>query len=114
MGQELRPYQQQARERIHAEWEAGHTRTLLVLPTGTGKTIVFASVAADQVRRPPVLILAHRASCWNRQRTSCSAPPALSAQWKRPDAHLSEYMVPCGGGQRADPAAHRPTGTLPS
>ena len=61
MGQELRPYQQLARERIHAEWENGHTRTLLVLPTGTGKTIVFASVAADQVRAGHrVLILAHR------------------------------------------------------
>ena len=59
--QTLRPYQQQARERIHAEWENGHTRTLLVLPTGTGKTIVFASVAADQVRAGHrVLILAHR------------------------------------------------------
>lgn len=59
--QTLRPYQQQARERIHAEWENGHTRTLLVLPTGTGKTIVFASVAADQVRAGDrVLILAHR------------------------------------------------------
>lgn len=61
MGQELRPYQQQARDRIHAEWDAGHTHTLLVLPTGTGKTIVFASVAADQVRAGDrVLILAHR------------------------------------------------------
>ena len=61
MGQELRPYQQQACDRIHAEWDAGHTRTLLVLPTGTGKTIVFASVAADQVRAGDrVLILAHR------------------------------------------------------
>lgn len=61
MGQELRPYQQQARDRIHAEWDAGYTRTLLVLPTGTGKTIVFASVAADQVRAGDrVLILAHR------------------------------------------------------
>ena len=61
MGQELRPYQQQARDRIHAEWDAGHTRTLQVLPTGTGKTIVFASVAADQVRAGDrVLILAHR------------------------------------------------------
>ena len=61
MGQELRPYQQQARDRIHAEWDAGHTRTLLVLPTGTGKTIVFASVVADQVRAGDrVLILAHR------------------------------------------------------
>ena len=32
-----------------------------MLPTGTGKTIVFASVAADQVRAGDrVLILAHR------------------------------------------------------
>ncbi len=59
--QALRPYQQQARDKIHSEWETGHTRTLLVLPTGTGKTIVFASIAADQVRAGDrVLILAHR------------------------------------------------------
>lgn len=59
--QALRPYQQGARDAIHTEWERGHTRTLLVLPTGTGKTIVFASVAADQVRAGDrVLILAHR------------------------------------------------------
>ena len=59
--QSLRPYQQQARDAIHAEWENGRLRTLLVLPTGTGKTIVFASVAADQVRSGDrVLILAHR------------------------------------------------------
>ena len=59
--QTLRPYQQQARDKIHAEWESGRSRTLLVLPTGTGKTIVFASIAADQVRAGDrVLILAHR------------------------------------------------------
>jgi superfamily II DNA or RNA helicase len=46
--QALRPYQQAARDAIHTEWENGHARTLLVLPTGTGKTIVFASVAADK------------------------------------------------------------------
>lgn len=61
MAQELRPYQQGARDSIHREWENGRLRTLLVLPTGTGKTIVFASVAADQVRAGDrVLILAHR------------------------------------------------------
>lgn len=59
--QSLRPYQQTARDSIHAQWEQGRLRTLLVLPTGTGKTIVFASVAADQVRAGDrVLILAHR------------------------------------------------------
>lgn len=59
--QSLRPYQQAARDSIHAQWEQGCLRTLLVLPTGTGKTIVFASIAADQVRAGDrVLILAHR------------------------------------------------------
>ena len=59
--QALRPYQQAARDSIHAQWEQGRLRTLLVLPTGTGKTIVFSSVAADQVRAGErVLILAHR------------------------------------------------------
>ena len=57
----LRPYQQRAKEQIHTEWEQGRLRTLLVLPTGTGKTIVFAAVAEDQVRAGDrVLILAHR------------------------------------------------------
>ncbi len=57
---ELRPYQQAAREAIFNEWQDKH-RTLLVLPTGTGKTIVFAKVTEDCVRRGDrVLILAHR------------------------------------------------------
>lgn len=57
----LRPYQTEARRRIHAEWDAGHRRTLLVLPTGTGKTVVFAAVAEDCVRAGQrVLVLAHR------------------------------------------------------
>lgn len=57
----MRPYQQEARKAIHAEWDNGRRRTLLVLPTGTGKTIVFAGVAEDEVRSGNrVLILAHR------------------------------------------------------
>ena len=58
---ELRAYQQEAREAIHHEWDEGRRRTLLVLPTGTGKTVVFAKVTEDQVRAGDrVLILAHR------------------------------------------------------
>ena len=58
---ELRPYQQQARESILKEWDKGILKTLLVLPTGCGKTIVFAKVSEDCVRRGDrVLILAHR------------------------------------------------------
>ncbi len=58
---ELREYQQEAKEGIFAEWGKGIKRTLLVLPTGCGKTIVFAKVAEDCVRSGDrVLILAHR------------------------------------------------------
>lgn len=57
---ELRPYQQEAKDAIFTQWETVD-RTLLVLPTGCGKTIVFAKVAEDCVRMGRrVLILAHR------------------------------------------------------
>lgn len=57
---ELRPYQQEAKESVFQEWEKVD-RTLLVLPTGCGKTIVFAKVTEDCVRQGKrVLILAHR------------------------------------------------------
>ena len=58
---ELRPYQQEAKDSIFQEWEKGIRNTLLVLPTGCGKTIVFAKVTEDCVRNGDrVLILAHR------------------------------------------------------
>lgn len=58
---ELRPYQQAAREAVQSQWREGFDRTLLVLPTGCGKTIVFAKITEDCVRAGErVLILAHR------------------------------------------------------
>lgn len=58
---ELRPYQQQAKDAIFSEWKNGIKKTLLVLPTGCGKTIVFAKVAEECVKGGSrVLILAHR------------------------------------------------------
>ena len=61
MAMELRPYQQEARDSIFEQWDSGIRRTLLVLPTGCGKTIVFAKVTEDCVRQGDrVLILAHR------------------------------------------------------
>lgn len=58
---ELRPYQQEAKDAIFSEWGNGIKKTLLVLPTGCGKTIVFAKVAEECVREGNrVLILAHR------------------------------------------------------
>jgi DNA repair protein RadD len=58
---ELRPYQQQAIDRIHSAIAAGHRRILLVAPTGSGKTVIIAAIVADaaqQYRR--AILLAHR------------------------------------------------------
>ena len=58
---ELRPYQKEAKTAVLSQWEQGNSKTLLVLPTGCGKTIVFAKIAEDRVRNGErVLILAHR------------------------------------------------------
>ncbi len=58
---ELRPYQEEARAAVEGEWEKGVQKTLLVLPTGCGKTVVFAKITEDQVRKGErILILAHR------------------------------------------------------
>lgn len=57
----LRPYQEAARIAVNDEWERGVNKTLLVLPTGTGKTIVFSKIIEDRVRAGDrCLVLAHR------------------------------------------------------
>ena len=59
---ELRPYQRDGVAAVEREWERGNRRTLLVLPTGTGKTVCFAELArrcvADRGKR--ALVVAHR------------------------------------------------------
>ena len=58
---QLRPYQEEAKQAILREWDEGHRRTLLVQPTASGKTVVMAAVASEQVARGHrVLIMAHR------------------------------------------------------
>lgn len=56
----LRPYQQDAVDSVLLEWTV-RQRTLLVMPTGTGKTIVFAKIIEQCVRSGGrALVLAHR------------------------------------------------------
>lgn len=55
---QLRPYQQKALEAVRAVFRAGHRRALVVMPTGTGKTVLFAEIA--RLAKGPVLVLAHR------------------------------------------------------
>src|SRR5690554_2747045 len=57
----LRPYQNEAVNAIQAEWSQGNKKTILVLPTGTGKTIVFSKVVEEETKTgDKALIIAHR------------------------------------------------------
>ena len=63
----LRPYQNEAVNAIEEEWQKGRKKTLLVLPTGCGKTIVFCKIAENRVKMGDrVLILAHRDELLNQ------------------------------------------------
>ena len=57
---DLRPYQREALQAVQEDWQNGHQKLLQVLPTGTGKTIVFSHLAAQRATHGRVLILAHR------------------------------------------------------
>lgn len=55
---QLRPYQQEALEAVREAYRKKHARVLVVMPTGTGKTVLFAEIA--RLAKGPVLVLAHR------------------------------------------------------
>ncbi|WP_018086878.1 DEAD/DEAH box helicase [Desulfurispora thermophila] len=62
----LRPYQQECLDVIMGWWQKGITRQLVSLPTGAGKTIIFASLARRLNTR--TIILAHREELINQAR----------------------------------------------
>lgn len=74
----LRPYQLRAKEAVTGEWSAGIKRTLLVMATGVGKTIVFSKLIEDLVRDGErVLVLAHRGELLDQAADKLSASTGL-------------------------------------
>lgn len=57
---QLRPYQSEALLRVREAYKAGKRRVLVSLPTGTGKTVVFAHFPSALKMRKRLLVLAHR------------------------------------------------------
>lgn len=56
----LRDYQREAIDAVHAAFDRGVRAPAVGLPTGTGKTIVFAQLAEERMQHGRALILAHR------------------------------------------------------
>ena len=99
---ELRPYQQEARAAVEREWADGNARTLLVLPTGCGKTIVFAKVTEDCVRTGGrVLILAHRGELLDQAADKLAAATGLRCAVEKAESSClgSWYRVVVGSVQ---------------
>ena len=99
---EIRPYQKEAVAAIEGEWGKGVGKTLLVLPTGTGKTVVFCRVTEDQVRNGGrVLILAHRGELLDQAADKLYRFTGLRCATEKADEHSlgSWYRVTVGSVQ---------------
>lgn len=57
---ELRPYQREALQRVLQAYQRGKRRVIVSLPTGTGKTVVFAHFPRFFKMKKRLLVLAHR------------------------------------------------------
>jgi len=78
----LRPYQEEAVNAVRREWAAGNRATLLVLATGTGKTVIFSEIARRTAENGNgVLVLAHRGELIDQAagklQSMCGAPVAI-------------------------------------
>lgn len=60
-GPTLRPYQNEAKKAVRDAYVAGQRRVGVSLPTGTGKTVIFSSMARDTYDKGNrVIVLVHR------------------------------------------------------
>lgn len=88
----LRPYQHEAVEAVLREL-AGHRSTLIVLPTGTGKTIVFAAVAHRwRATGGRVLVLAHREELIDQARDKITRATPLTVGIEMADARAGDEL----------------------
>ena len=84
---QLRPYQEEARLKVQEQWERGVDKTLLVLPTGCGKTIVFSKIIEDRVKLGErVLILAHRSELLEQASDKLKKSTGLNTALEKADS----------------------------
>ena len=105
----LRPYQKEAVEKVLKAWEE-NTSTLLVLPTGCGKTICFADIV-KRVQPLKCMVLAHREELIFQAQSKIRAVTGLDVQiemaeyraemaglYGAPPVVVSTIQTHCGGG----------------
>lgn len=95
----LRPYQGQSVSSIFMEWRT-KTSTLIVLPTGTGKTIVFAAVIKKFKQR--AIVLAHVKELIWQARSKIMDTTGLTVDVEMGDVHAQVSDNLLTGGKAAD------------
>ena len=92
---QLRPYQERAIEAINNEWNEGHKNTLLVLPTGTGKTVVFSKVVEGRVKDGSrALILAHRGELLEQASSKLKMASGLDSALEKAESTSIGSLLP--------------------
>jgi len=89
-----RPYQSSAVEDVLAEFRRGVRSTLLVMPTGTGKTVVFAILAAIARAKGRVLVIAHREELVEQARERIAAVTDLNVGVEAGAARVDADALP--------------------
>lgn len=87
----LRPYQAECLESIRGAYRSGIRRQLVCLPTGTGKTVVFAQLPVYFRMRNRMVVLAHRDELLTQARDKIlGANPELPVGIERAEDHAPE------------------------
>lgn len=105
-----RAYQVAAIDAARSRFAAGDRATVVVLPTGAGKTVVFSEIARRAAERGHrVLVLAHRAELLEQARAKIQAvAPSLRVDLERAEhratdaAHVVVASVPTLRGARLE------------
>ncbi len=90
----LRPYQQECLVRLRERYRAGKRRVLVSLPTGTGKTVVFAELPRFFRMKKRLLVLAHREELLEQAAAKFRAvDPSISVGIEQADRHVRDERI---------------------
>ena len=85
----LHPFQRRAVAAVHKALTE-HRSTLLVLPTGTGKTICFSSIIADRREHGRAMVIAHREELINQAVSKIGRVTGLECDIEMADQHADQ------------------------
>lgn len=90
---ELRDYQVECQNAIKDKYQAGINRQLVALPTGTGKTVIFANLPQVLGIRK-MIVLAHREELLDQAKDKIQAAnPHLNVEIEQADRHANPMMT---------------------